>query len=429
MRYLPINAELFIQNRKKFAEKLKPGALAVFNSNDVMPTNGDGVMRFRQNSDLFYLCGIDQEDTILLLFPEAKSASHREILFIKETNERIKIWEGEKLSKDQARTISGIEKICWLSEFESIFKMLAVEAEYIYLNTNEHQRADTVVQTRDARFIEWCKSKYPLHKYERSAPVLQELRAVKSEEEIKLMRKAIEITGKAFERVLKFIKPGVYEFEIEAEITHEFIRNRSEGHAYAPIIASGARACILHYTENNQMCSEADMLLMDFGALYANYAADLTRCVPVNGHFNKRQREVYLAVLHIMDEAKKLLTPGRNLEQYHEQMVPVVQDALLSLGLLKKQDIENEPKDKPAYKKYFMHGLSHFLGLDVHDVGSKYFTFKKGMVFTCEPGIYIPEENMGIRLENNFLITDSIPEDLTAHIPLHPDDIEHKMNA
>ena len=427
MRYQPITQELFIQNRLNFVKKLKPCSLAVFQSNDVMPTNADGTMAFRQNNDLFYLSGVDQEESILLIFPDARDARHQEILFIRETNDLILTWEGYKLTKDQAREVSGVKTIYWTHEFKQVFNSLMAEAENVYLNTNEHLRATVEVETRDARFIKWCRDTYPLHHYLRSAPIMHHLRAIKSEAEIALIKEACRITEKAFLRLLQFIKPGVMEYEIEAEIYHEFIRNRSRGPAYGSIIASGANACILHYVDNNQECKEGDVILLDFGAEYANYAADLTRSVPVNGTFTNRQREVYNAVLHVMEAAKRMLVPGNTLDQYHAYVGKVMEKELIKLDLLNENDVNNQDPDKPLYKKYFMHGTSHYLGLDVHDVGSKYRAFEPGMVFTCEPGIYIREEELGIRLENDFLITNNGAQDLMANIPLLADDIERLM--
>jgi Xaa-Pro aminopeptidase len=427
MRYLPINNTLFIQNRKNYSRRLKSGALAVFQSNDIMPTNADGVMPFRQNNDLFYLSGIDQEETILLLFPESKNPAHKEILFVKETSELIAIWEGNKLTQKEASEISGIKTVYWTSQFESIFDGLTGECEAIYLNSNEHSRADKTVETKDERFTKWCKNKYPLHRYERSAPILQELRQIKSETEIALMKEACLITEKAFRRVLDFVKPGVKEFEIEAEILHEFIRNRSRGPAYGSIIASGGNACVLHYTDNNMECKKGDVILMDFGAEYANYAADLTRCIPVGGRFSKRQKEVYNAVLRIQKAAIKMLKAGNNLTDYNKAVAEIVTGELIGLKVLTSADVRKQDKSNPLYRHYFMHGTSHFLGLDVHDVGDRYASFREGMVFTCEPGLYLKSENLGIRLENDILITKKGNLDLMKNIPIEADEIESLM--
>ncbi|MCC9137940.1 aminopeptidase P N-terminal domain-containing protein [Pontibacter silvestris] len=427
MRYLPINRELFIHNRHNFVKQLKPCSIAIFHSNDVMPTNADGTMAFWQNSDLFYLSGIDQEESILILFPDSKDQKLKEILFVRETNNLILTWEGYKLTKQQAKEVSGVDAVYWTHEFEQVLNVLMSEAEHVYLNTNEHLRAVVEVETRDARFVKWCKERYPLHKYERSAPIMHNLRAIKSEMEIELIKKACQITELGFRRLLSFIKPGVMEYEIEAEIYHEFIRNRSRGPAYSSIVASGGNACILHYIDNNQPCEDGDLVLMDFGAEYANYAADLTRTVPVNGKFTKRQREVYEAVLRVMKVATRMLVPGNTLNQYHSFVGTVMENELIRLGLLDQNDVRNQDPEKPLYKKYFMHGTSHFLGLDVHDVGNKYRPFEEGMVFTCEPGIYIREENIGIRLENDILITKNGAVDLMKDIPLEADDIERLM--
>ncbi|WP_347157846.1 aminopeptidase P N-terminal domain-containing protein [Pontibacter chitinilyticus] len=427
MRYQAISSELFRHNRRNFVKHVKPCSLAVFQSNDVMPTNADGTMAFRQNSDLFYLSGIDQEESILLLFPQAKDERMQEVLFVRETSDHILTWEGYKLTKQQAQEVSGIKTVLWTHEFKSVFNALMLEAEHVYLNSNEHLRAVVEVETRDARFVTWCQQHYPLHKYERSAPIMHQLRAVKSEAEIELIKKACQITDRGFRRLLGFIKPGVMEYEIEAELYHEFLRNRSRGPAYSSIIASGANACILHYVDNDQECKDGDLVLMDFGAEYANYAADLTRTVPVNGTFTPRQRDVYESVLRVMKTATQMLVPGNTLDQYHKFVGTVMENELIRLGLLNKNDVHHQDPDKPLYKKYFMHGTSHLLGLDVHDVGSKYRPFEAGMVFTCEPGIYIREESIGIRLENDILITKNGPIDLMKDIPLEADDIERLM--
>ena len=429
MKYQPIAANLFVHNRKNFCSRLKPCSLAIFQSNDIMPTNADGTMVFRQNNDLFYLSGVDQEESILVLFPDAKDVKNQEILFLRETNDHILTWEGYKLTKEQAQQTSGIKTIYWLSEFKQVFNALMAEAENVYLNTNEHLRAVVEVETRDARFLKWCKETYPLHQYQRSAPIMHHLRAIKSETEIDLIKRACSITEKAFLRLLKFIKPGVMEYEIEAEIVHEFLRNRSRGPAYGSIIASGANACILHYVDNSRECKDGDVVLMDFGAEYANYASDLTRSVPVNGQFTPRQKEVYNSVLHVLKTARNMLVPGNTLDQYHSFVGTVMQHELIKLGLLNESDVKNQDPDKPLYKKYFMHGTSHHLGLDVHDVGNKYRPFEPGMVFTCEPGIYIREEGLGIRLENDILITHNGPVDLMADIPLELEDIERVMQG
>lgn len=428
-RYTSIPSQLFIQNRKNFSEHLKPGSIAIFFSNDIMPTNADGAMGFKQNSDLLYLSGIDQEDTILIIFPDAKEKKHKEILFIKETNETIAIWEGEKLSKEQASEISGISTIYWTHQFESILKTLIYQAEYIYLNSNEHLRKYIETETAQDRWNKKIMQQYPLHKYERSAPILFKLRAIKHTIEIDLIQQACQITEKAFRRVLKFVKPNVWEYEIEAEMIHEMLINRSKGFAYSPIIASGKNACVLHYTENNKQCKDGEVILIDAAAEYANYASDMTRCIPVNGKFTKRQKEVYKSVLFVLNEATKLLKPGMTFEKYNKEVGKLMTEELLKLKLITKEDVKKQTDEKPAYKKYFMHGTSHFLGLDVHDVGFFYEPMQAGMVFTCEPGIYIPEENLGIRLENNILITKNGQINLMKNIPIEPEEIEELMNS
>jgi Xaa-Pro aminopeptidase len=427
MKYETIDSGLFTRNRARFCQDLQAKSIAIFNANDLMPTNADGTMAFRQNNDLFHLSGVDQEESILLIFPDAFDAKHREILFLKETNEHIAVWEGAKLNKAQAFKTSGIKTVYWLSQFQGILKNLMSEAQNVYLNSNEHTRAKIEVETRDARFGKWIREQYPLHNYQRSAPMMHSIRAIKDPLEIELIQKACNITDGAFRRILKTIKPGQMEYEIEAEIIHEFVRNRSRGFAYTPIIASGANACVLHYIDNNQPCHDGDVILMDFGAEYANYASDMTRCVPVNGRFTDRQKEVYEAVLRVLKAATKLLVPGTYLHDYHAQVGELMTSELLGLGLLSEDEVKHQTAEKPAYKKYFMHGTSHFLGLDVHDVGLWTEALKAGMVFTCEPGIYIPEEGLGIRLENDILVTDNGPINLMANIPIEIEEIEALM--
>ena len=427
MKYAPIDNTLFINNRARLAEKLKPKSIAVLNSNDIMPTSADGAYPFLQHTDLFYLTGIDQEESILMICPNAVEKKHREILFIKETNEEIAIWQGEKYTKEQATEISGIPTIYWSWEFERVFRDLVFECDRIYLNSNEHPRADVTVETRDSRFLKHCKALYPLHKYGRLAPIMHDLRAIKSDIEVGLIQQACKITEKTFYRLLNVIKPGVWEFEIEAEICHEFLRNRSNGPAYPSVIASGKNSCVLHYVKNDQQCQDGDILLMDFGAEYAHYASDVTRTIPVSGKFTKRQKDVYNAVLRVQKAAIKMLIPGNTLDAYNKAVGSLVQEELIQLGLLDMGEVKNQPEDKPLYKKYFMHGTSHHLGLDVHDYGNKYRKFEPGMVFTCEPGIYIPDEAIGIRLENDILITKNDPIDLTKDIPIEADEIEKLM--
>jgi len=428
MKYLPIDQKLFIQNRKRFAKQLEKKSIAVFSSNDIMPTSADGSHGFIQQTDLFYLSGIDQEESTLVICPDAKEEKHREILFVKETNEKIALWEGHKYTKDEATAVSGIKSVYWNHEFEDIFKSLVFESESIYLNTNEHLRADLTVETRDARFFQWCRKVFPLHQYRRLAPIMHDLRALKSKQEVELIEKACGITAQTFRRLLGFIKPGVWEFEIEAEIYHEFIRNRSRGPAFQTIIASGADSCTLHYVKNNKQCHDGDLVLIDFGAEYANYAADLTRTVPVNGKFNKRQKDVYNAVLKVQKAAIKLLRPGKTIDEFSRKVGKVMEAELIRLKLLKGAEVKKQSADQPLYKKYFPHGTSHHLGLDVHDYGNRYRKFEPGMVFTCEPGIYINDEGIGIRIENDILITKNGPVDLTEGIPREAEEIEQIMN-
>ncbi len=429
MRYNKIDPSLFINNRKKLTRHLKPNSLVVLNANDIMPSNGDGVMPFRQNSDLFYLSGIDQEETILILYPDAPKEEWKEQLFVKETNEHIIIWEGQKYTEEAASDTSGIANIHWLDAFSAMFQTLMGRAEHVYFNSNEHPRAVLEVQTRDARFMEWCKQKYPLHKYERLAPIMQCLRTVKSEIEIDLIREACNITEKGFRKILPRIKPGIMEYEIEAALIGEFTCHRSKGFAYDPIVASGANACVLHYLANNQPCQAEDTILLDVGAEYANYKADLTRVVPVSGRFTRRQRAVYEAVLRIMRQAQQLLVSGNNLITYHQQVGEVVAQELVDLGLLDRTDIKNQNDKHPAYKKYFMHGASHHIGLDTHDVGDVHRKFEPGMVLTIEPGIYIRDEGLGVRLENDFVIRREGLEDLMISIPIEVEEIEELMHA
>ncbi len=427
MRYTPIEKQLFEDNRKRFIAMLSPKSIAFFNANDEMPRNGDGNFAYRQNSDLFYLSGIDQEQTLLVIFPDAPLPQHREMLFLRQTNEKIAVWEGHKYTKDEARGASGIQSIYWTDDFNSVIPMLMNHAQQVYININENDRFLSDVPYRELRFAKEMQNRWPAHTFARSGAIMAQLRSIKNDIEIKLMQKAIDITEKAFRRVMRFVKPGVWEYEIEAEITHEFIRKRATGHAYTPIIASGANACVLHYIDNNQQCKAGDVILLDFGAEYANYAADLTRCVPVSGEFTDRQRDVYNAVLRVMRQATKMLVPGNTIEKYHAEVGKIMEQELLGLGLLTKEDIAKQNPDLPAYKKYFMHGTSHFLGLDVHDIGNKYEPMKAGMVFTCEPGIYIPEEKLGIRIENDILITTKEPIDLMANIPIEVEEIEDAM--
>jgi Xaa-Pro aminopeptidase len=430
MRYKSISKELFINNRKNLIKSLKPQSVVVVNANDIMPTNSDGTMRFKQNSDLFYLTGVDQEETILVLCPDFPDKRYREILFVRETNEMIATWEGHKLTKEEARQQTGIETVLWTSEFPRWFNTIMVmgDTEHVYLNTNDHYRADTLVESREARFVKSCQEKFPLHKYERLAPIMHQLRSIKSAPELALLQEACDITEKGFRRVLSFVKPGVMEYEIEAEYIHEFIRNGSQGFAYTPIIASGANACVLHYIENDKVCKDGDMLLLDVGAEYANYNADLTRTIPVNGKFTKRQRDVYNAVLRIKNAATKMLKAGELYYDYHREVQKLTESELIGLKLFDKKDVKNQPKDKPLFAKYFMHGTGHQLGLDVHDVGNMYHKMKVGQVWTVEPGIYIREEGLGVRIENNVVIQRNGVRDLMKNIPETVEEIEDIMN-
>ncbi|MEA5404598.1 aminopeptidase P family protein [Arcicella sp. DC2W] len=428
MKYLPINNTLFIENRQRLAQLLKPKSIAILNSNDPMPTNADGTMGFQQNSDLFYLSGIDQEESILLLFPDSPNPAHREVLFLRETSELIAIWEGYKYTKEHAREVSGVQSIYWMSQFEAVLTTLIFEAEHIYLNSNEHIRNHSVVQTRDAKFILWAKEHFPLHKFERLAPLMHQLRVIKNPIEIQQLSEAMRITELGFRRLLNFVKPDVTEYEIEAELLHEFVRNRSKGFAYQPIIASGENACVLHYIENSRPCKDGDVILLDVAAEYGNYNADLTRTIPVNGKFSPRQRQVYDAVLRAFKFAKSILVVGNLWDDYQQAVEKFIEEELIGLGLFTREDVEKQNPEAPLFKKYFMHGVSHHLGLDVHDVWNKYRRFEAGMVFTIEPGIYIREEGLGIRLENNILITEDGNIDLMANIPIEADEIEALMN-
>ena len=426
MKYSPISEELFVRNRKKLAENMKPGSIALFHSNDEVPKNGDALFRFKQNSDLFYLTGIDQEDTVLVMFPDCPNPLYREMLFIKETSEQIAIWDGARLMPDEAAKASGVKKVFWHHEFWKTITPAILLAENIYINLNENDRASNLVPNNAFRFAHEIKYKYPAHRLYRTAPIMADLRMCKEAEEIELLKEAINITCKGFERVLKFVKPGICEYEIEAELIHEFIRNRSNGFAFDPIIASGKNACVLHYIENNDMCRQGDLLLLDFGAEYANYNGDLSRTIPVSGRFSPRQKEVYNAVLHVQKAAKKLIQPGKKLPEYHEEVCQIMTEQLVNLKLLSIDDVKKNPK---AFMKYYMHGTSHHLGLDVHDTMHRWGQMKVGNVLTVEPGIYIPEEGIGIRIENDVLITQNGLLDFMEGIPTEVDEIEAAMNA
>lgn len=424
MRSETIGKELFVQNRQRLVKELKTNSLAVFNSNDIMPTNADGTMPFYQNADLFYLTGVDQEETILVVCPNFPDEKYREVLFVREPNELLEKWEGHKLTKKEAQELTGVKTIAWVGDFHKLFHhMMAMgNVENVYLNTNEHYRSDVVVETRDARFIEWCKQKYPLHQYHRLAPIMSKLRRQKQKREIELIQQACNITEKGFRRVLGFLKPGVWEYEIEAEFIHEFKRNRSKGFAYTPIIASGKNNVILHYIDNNQQCKDGELVLLDVAAEYANYASDLTRTIPVNGKFTKRQKDVYNAVLRIHKEASKILRPTVVYFEYQKEIEKLMQSELIKLKLIDKKD------GPDAFRKYFYHGTSHMLGLDVHDVGNMHDKVQVGSVWTVEPGIYIAEEGFGIRLENNIVINKDKNFDLMKNIPIEAEEIEDLMN-
>jgi len=429
MKYHQIDSKLFVKNRAKFTAAMKPKGIAVFNSNDIYPVSADSTLPFAQHRDIFYLSGVDQEESILVLFPDAPYDHYKEILFLKETSEHIAIWEGEKLTKDRAFEVSGIKSVYWLQDFHKILFELMTYAETMYINTNEHYRATIETETREARFVKWWKENYPAHGVAKSNPILQRIRSVKEQEELDLIQQACKITEKGFRRLLSFVKPDVTEYEIEAELIHEFIRNRSKGFAYTPIIASGNNANVLHYIENNQPCKAGDLILLDVAAEYANYSSDLSRTIPVSGKYSDRQKAVYNAVLRVKNEATKMLVPGTIWKEYHKEVGKVMTSELLGLGLIDKADVQNENPDWPAYKKYFMHGTSHHLGLDTHDYGLLYEPMQANMVFTVEPGIYIPAEGFGIRLEDNVVVqANGEPFNLMGNIPIEAEEIENLMN-
>ena len=429
MKYHQIDRHLFVKNRAKFTEKMKPNSVAVFNSNDIYPISADSTLPFEQHRDIFYLSGVDQEESILLLFPDAPYDHLKEILFLKETNEHIAIWEGEKLTKDRAFEVSGIKSVIWLQDFHKTLKEVMAYAETMYINTNEHYRASIETETREARFVKWWKENYPAHKVEKSNPILQRIRSIKESEEIDLIQEACNITEKGYRRVLQFVKPSVTEYEIEAEFAHEFLRNRSKGFAYTPIIASGNNANVLHYIENNQVCKAGDLILLDVAAEYANYSSDMTRMIPVSGRFSERQKAVYNAVLNVKNEATKMLVPGEYWANYHKEVGKLMEQELIGLGLLDADAVANQNPNAPLYKKYFMHGTSHHLGLDTHDYGALKMPMEANMVFTVEPGIYIPAEGFGIRLEDNVVVQETgEPFNLMRNIPIEIDEIESLMH-
>lgn len=427
MRHDPIDPELFVQNRKRLAELMLPNSLTVVNANDVLPTNADGSLGLVPNADLFYLSGVEQEESLLLLYPQADDEKHREVLFLRETNPDLERWEGHKLTKDEARQISGIKQVHWFSEFPRFFHRVMCECEHVYLNSNEHKRAVVVVETREARFVEETIRRYPLHDYQRLARLMHRLRAQKTDREVELIRRACAITRQGFERVLRKVKPGVMEYEIEAEFAHEFVRNRAR-FAYLPIIASGQSACVLHYITNDQVCRDGELLLLDVAAEYANYNADMTRTIPVNGRFTRRQKQVYNAVLRVLRGASDGLRPGKRWKEWQKEAEQLIEKECVDLGLLTTRKIKKQDPEAPALKRYFMHGVGHPLGLDVHDVGLVTEPMQAGWVMTVEPAIYIPEEKMAVRLENDVLIGEDGNIDLMADIPIEADEIEERMN-
>ena len=430
MKYESIDSKLFIKNRVNFSKEMKKNSIAFFNSNDIYPVSADSTLPFEQHRDIFYLSGIDQEESILVLCPDNSNPDLREILFLKETNDHIAVWEGPKINKSQALNISGIKTVFWLNDLEKVIDSLISSCENIYINKNEHYRAKIETETREARFNSWLENKYSNKNKERSNPILQRLRSLKDPIEINLIQQACDITNKGFRRILGFVKPGIWEYEIEAEFIHEFLINRSKKFAYTPIIASGNNANILHYIENNMQCRDGDLILLDVGAEYANYSSDMTRTIPVNGRFNKRQKAVYNAVLRVKNEATKLLVPGTDWAEYHIEVGKLMTSELLDLKLLNKVDIQNQTKEKPAYKKYFMHGTSHHMGLDTHDYGLLEEPMQENMVFTVEPGIYLPKEGFGIRLEDDVVIQKTgDPINLMKKIPIEIDEIESLMNS
>jgi Xaa-Pro aminopeptidase len=428
MKHLPINPQLFIENRRRFIKQMKPNSIAIFNSNDEMPTNGDQLYRFWQNSDLYWLCGIEQEDTMVVLFPDNPDPKYREVLVLVRPQELKEKWDGKRLRANEGKEISGMETVVWLDSLEALLQAWIHLADTIYLNTNENDRRSiNLVESRDYRYAQEMQRRYPVHHYERSAKVMRELRAIKTKHEVEVTQTAIDITEQTFRRLLQFIRPGVMEYEIEAEIVHGFLSQRASREAYGSIVASGDRARTLHYVSNNQECKDGELVLMDFGAYYGGYCADLTRTVPVNGKFTRRQKTVYNACLHLHNYAKSILRPGISIVDYTEKVGDEATVVFQKIGLLKKTDIKNEDKENRAYRKYLYHGISHHLGVDIHDLGTRVYPVKEGMLFTVEPGIYIEEEQMGIRIENNFWIRKNGNVDLMKNIPIEADDIERLM--
>ncbi len=429
MKYAPISRELFIKNRNNFSAQMKSSSLAVFNSNDIYPVSADSTLPFAQHRDIFYLSGVDQEESVLVLFPDCPNPAHREILFLKETNEHIAVWEGEKLTKEAAFLTSGVQTVYWLQNLEKVLFEIMTQCDTVYINTNEHYRANVETETREARFTKWLLQKYPAHSVAKSNPILQRLRSVKDQLELDLIQKACDITEKGFRRILNFVKPGVFEYNIEAEFIHEFLNNRSKGFAYTPIVASGNNANVLHYIENNQECKAGDLILLDVGAEYANFSSDMSRTIPVSGRFTDRQKEVYNAVNRVKNDATQMLIPGTIWSDYHVEVGKLMTSELLGLGLLDKADVQNEDPKWPAYKKYFMHGTSHHMGLDTHDYGILTDKMQSNMVFIFDPGIYMPAEGFGIRLEDDVVIQESgSPFNLMRNIPIEANEIEDLMN-
>ena len=429
MKYKPLSKSFYQNTRKSFMAEMEPNSLAIFNSNDIYPISADSVMPFEQHRDLFYLSGIDQEESIIILFPDAIDPKHKEIAFVKKTNSHIEVWEGPKLNKEKTYELSGIKTVYWLEDFKDIFQELSTQCNKFYFNTNEHYRQAVETETREDRFIKWCKNQYPAHNVAKSNPILQKLRSVKDDQEITQIKKACDITEKAMRRVISFLKPDVWEYEIEAELVHECIKNRSKGFAYQPIIASGFNANILHYTLNNKKCKSGELVLIDVAAEYGNYSADVTRTFPVSGVYTERQKKVYNAVLNVKNEATKLLVTGTLWKEYHKEVGKIMTSELINIGLLDKSDVQNQDPENPAYKKYFMHGTSHHLGLNTHDYGLLNLPMESQMVFTVEPGIYIPEEGFGIRLEDDVVIQNSSePINLSKNIPIEIEEIESLMN-
>ena len=429
MKYKPLSKSFYQNTRKSFMAEMEPNSLAIFNSNDIYPISADSVMPFEQHRDIFYLSGIDQEESIIILFPDAIDPKHKEIAFVKKTNSHIEVWEGPKLNKEKTYELSGIKTVYWLEDFKDIFQELSTQCNKFYFNTNEHYRQAVETETREDRFIKWCKNQYPAHNVAKSNPILQKLRSVKDDQEITQIKKACDITEKAMRRVISFLKPDVWEYEIEAELVHECIKNRSKGFAYQPIIASGFNANILHYTLNNKKCKSGELVLIDVAAEYGNYSADVTRTFPVSGVYTERQKKVYNAVLNVKNEATKLLVTGTLWKEYHKEVGKIMTSELIGIGLLDKSDIQNQDPENPAYKKYFMHGTSHHLGLNTHDYGLLNLPMESQMVFTVEPGIYIPEEGFGIRLEDDVVIQNSSePINLSKNIPIEIEEIESLMN-